>query len=51
MVKLHHILIKDADGKLAFPGCSREPAVGVSRCGKSWRSDSRVGSVNEPVLQ
>ena len=44
-------IFKDCDGKFALMGCSREPAVGVSRCGKSWRSDSRVGSVNEQMLQ
>ena len=32
---------------LLLSGSSREPAVGVSRCGRHQRSDSRVGSVNE----
>ena len=41
--------LKDKDGKFAFYGCSREPAVGASRCGSSRQSDSRVGSVNAPV--
>jgi hypothetical protein len=36
---------KDNDGKLAFTERSREPAVGVSRCGRFWRSDSRVDLV------
>ena len=31
---------KDNDGKFAFRSSSREPAVGVSRCGIFWRSDS-----------
>ena len=39
--------LKDSDGKFAPFGCSREPAAGVSRCGRIERSDSRVGSVNE----
>ena len=26
--------LKDSDGKFAPFGCSREPAAGVSRCGK-----------------
>ena len=31
---------KDNDGKFAPFGCSREPADGVSRCGRIERSDS-----------
>ena len=37
---------KDIDGKFALFESSREPAVGVSRCGSAGQSDSRVGSVN-----
>ena len=36
---------KDIDGKFALTGSCREPAVGASRCGWFWRSDSRVGLV------
>jgi hypothetical protein len=43
-----HIQHKDIDGKFAFFGSSREPAGGVSRCGRFQRSDSRVGSVKRP---
>ena len=42
-------ICKDIDGKLAFFGSSREPAVGASRCGRFWRSDSRVDLVNATV--
>ena len=41
-----HIQHKDIDGKLAYAGCHREPAVGASRSGGHERSDSRVGFVN-----
>ena len=40
---------KDFDGKFAITESCREPAVGASRCGKFWRSDSRVGLVNAYV--
>ena len=41
-----HTYDKDSDGKFAFFGSFREPAGGVSRCGREAQSDSRVGSVN-----
>ena len=44
-----YILYKDFDGKFAPIGCSREPAVGVSRCGRFARSDSRVGPANSTL--
>ena len=48
MVKCIHIK-NGVDGNRVPFGCSREPAVGVSRCRRTGCSGSRAGFVNTPV--
>ena len=48
-LNIRNSIYKDVDGKLAFFGRCREPAVGASRCERTKRSGSRVDLVKALV--
>ena len=48
-LNIRNSIYKDVDGKLAFFGRCREPAVGASRCERTKRSGSRVDLVKACV--